>query len=100
MTISGSRRWTGGARHLLGRRRGEGTSAGAPAGGTPVPTADAAVTRPQQRVRGHWPDTRHRYRRKARRLAQAALFAAVRGAAYALGAAVAGWFLYWLAQQL
>ncbi|WP_242908587.1 hypothetical protein [Actinomadura terrae] len=43
---------------------------------------------------------RHRYARKLRRLAQAALFAAVRGGAYALGGAVVAWVLYWLAQLI
>ncbi|MEV5825257.1 hypothetical protein AB0L25_06765 [Spirillospora sp. NPDC052242] len=40
-----------------------------------------------------------RARRKARRLAQAGMFAAVRGIAYTLGCAAAAWLIVWLTQR-
>jgi hypothetical protein len=42
---------------------------------------------------------RRRPRRKHRRLASAALFSAVRGAAYTLGVAIGGWGIYWIADR-
>ncbi|MFC0039954.1 hypothetical protein [Actinomadura rayongensis] len=45
------------------------------------------------------PHRRHRFQRKVGRLIQAALFAAVRGLAYALGGAVGAGFFYWVTQH-
>lgn len=38
-------------------------------------------------------------RKTCRRLLRAAMFAAVRGLAYSLGAAASGWLLWWLASR-
>jgi hypothetical protein len=65
----------------------------------PAPSAEPAATAgaalPKQR---HRPTTARRrpHTRNGRRLIQAAVFAAVRGAAYALGAAAGAWLIYWL----
>lgn len=40
-----------------------------------------------------------RLRRKTRRLAQASMFAAVRGIAYTLGCAFTAWLIVWLSQR-
>ncbi len=45
------------------------------------------------------PCRRRRYERKFRRLVQAAVFAAVRGAASVLGGTVCAWLLYLVAQH-
>lgn len=62
-------------------------------------------------ARGSWPSIlrrgpaptaasrRTRTGRKIRRLGQAALFSAVRGIAYSLGAAAGAWLLWWLTQH-
>ena len=49
--------------------------------------------RPRRKTR------RDRFHRKTRRLAQASVFAAVRGIAYTLGCALTAWLLVWLAQR-
>lgn len=56
-------------------------------------SADPATVRTGRRPR------RGRFRRKTRRLAQAGMFAAVRGVAYTLGCAVTAWLLVWLTQR-
>lgn len=82
MSIPGRRWWV---------RRGDGASTPGRLG---EPSA-VTVTRPDARRRAVPPRRRH----KARRLAQAAMFSAVRGAAYALGGAASAWVLYWIAQH-
>lgn len=53
----------------------------------------AAAASPPERSR------RGRLRRKTRRLAQAGMFAAVRGIAYTLGCAFTAWLIVWLSQR-
>lgn len=54
------------------------------------------VRRPARHARQR---RRRRFLSKSRRLGQAALFAAVRGAAYGLGGAVSAWLIYWITQR-
>lgn len=50
---------------------------------------------PRTGARRHW----HRFRRKSGSLAQAGVFAAVRGIAYTLGCAFTAWLIVWLTQR-
>jgi hypothetical protein len=56
--------------------------------------------KPKVRRPAHARQRRRRFLKKCRRLGQAALFAAVRGVAYALGGAGGAWLIYWATQHL
>jgi hypothetical protein len=59
-----------------------------------IRATDHAVAAP-----AHGRSRRGRLRRKTRRLAQAGMFAAVRGIAYTLGCAFTAWLILWLSQR-